>query len=121
MLHVDVLRLKQILTNLLSNALKFGKGKEVTFRLKDDGDAWIVFEVEDQGGGISEEAMHRVFLPFSQADDMVQKRFGGTGLCLTISYHFAELMGGVLSVESKLGEGSIFRLRLPVKSENQSE
>ncbi len=120
-LHVDVLRLKQILTNLLSNALKFGKGKEVTFRLKDDGDAWIVFEVEDQGGGISEEAMHRVFLPFSQADDMVQKRFGGTGLGLTISYHFAELMGGVLSVESKLGEGSIFRLRLPVKSENQSE
>lgn len=114
-IHADPLRLRQILTNLLSNALKFGKGHTVWVRVHDceEEEEMLCFDVRDEGVGMSPDVLEKVFLPFQQADDGVQKRFGGTGLGLTISWEFAQLMGGDLLAASVEGDGSTFTLRLP--------
>lgn len=111
----DALRLRQILTNLLGNALKFAPGEQVCLRVRDVQGApeLIAFEVEDHGIGIEEDALEGLFTPFSQADASIQKRFGGTGLGLTIAREFAQLMGGELRVESVVGEGTTFTLEIP--------
>lgn len=111
----DALRLRQILTNLLGNALKFASGEQVCLRVRDvpGVPGLIAFEVEDHGIGIEEEALERLFSPFSQADASIHKRFGGTGLGLTIAREFALLMGGDLRVESVVGEGTTFTLEIP--------
>ena len=113
----DRLRLGQILTNLLANALKFTQAGRVILRISQDderhGKCWLRFDVADTGIGIPSEAMPRLFEPFSQAEAATTRRFGGTGLGLAIARELAHGMGGELSVESEPAVGSTFSLRLP--------
>jgi signal transduction histidine kinase/CheY-like chemotaxis protein/HPt (histidine-containing phosphotransfer) domain-containing protein len=119
----DEIRLRQILTNLVSNAVKFSGGRdkrgEVALRAlrhpgRDAGEE-VVIEVADNGIGIDAEALQRLFQPFEQADLGTTKRYGGTGLGLSISRHLIELMGGSIDVRSSPGRGSTFTLRLPLQ------
>lgn len=110
----DQLRIRQILTNLLSNAFKFTEKGEVTLkvtllgRATTDGSISLCFSVSDTGVGISEEQQTRLFNPFSQADSSTSRRYGGTGLGLAISRRLAEAMGGKLTLTSRPGLGTTF-------------
>jgi CheY-like chemotaxis protein len=113
----DPTRLRQVLTNLLNNAIKFTeRGGQVHLRVRrTGGDAALhrlSFEVRDSGIGISESAQSRLFEPFTQADESTTRRFGGTGLGLAITKALVALMGGTLSVTSAPGSGSTFRVDL---------
>jgi len=112
----DPSRLRQILMNLLSNAVKFtnvGMIKLLASILKVEGKrAFVRFEAKDSGIGISPEKMDSIFKPFEQADDSVTRRFGGTGLGLTITKNIIEMMGGELLVRSEVGIGSTFSFEL---------
>jgi CheY-like chemotaxis protein len=118
-LHFDQLRVKQILLNLLSNAVKFTAMGMITVRVslleQYDHQYLIELAVQDSGIGIPEDKLDTIFDSFSQADSSTTRRFGGTGLGLTISRKLAELMGGRLWVESVEGTGSTFHLELPFK------
>ena len=109
----DSLRLTQILTNLLANAIKFTERGGVRLRAARDGDD-IHFRVIDTGIGMSEAQTARLFQPFEQADISTTRNYGGTGLGLAISRNLALLMGGNISVDSALGTGSSFFLQLPL-------
>ncbi|KAF0222011.1 MAG: PAS domain-containing [Rhodospirillaceae bacterium] len=113
----DPVRLRQILVNLISNAVKFTESGEVVLSAcqeRRDGDrAWLAFGVRDTGIGMSPEQCDHVFDAFAQADTSTSRRFGGTGLGLTISHNLAEMMGGTIAVESDLGRGSRFLVTLP--------
>lgn len=113
----DPTRLNQVLNNLLSNASKFTErgtiGLTVRGLQSKDNYQWIEFRVHDTGIGISEENLQVVFKSFKQADNTVNRKFGGTGLGLAIVKELVELQRGHISVESKLGEGSAFTVRLP--------
>ena len=114
----DALRLNQILTNLLSNALKFTPAQgEVSLNVEElrrDGHRiWLRFAVKDTGLGIAPENIDNVFETFVQENSGIARQYGGTGLGLPISKNFAELMGGSISVSSRVGEGSIFTVDLP--------
>ncbi len=116
-MRVDVMKFRQIMINLLSNASKFtdqGLVRIQAFCEEDDGIEFGVFEVIDRGIGIPEDKLEELFDAFSQADDSTTREFGGTGLGLTICKHFSELMGGEIDVESTVGEGSTFRIKIPV-------
>ena len=112
----DSVRLRQVLINLLGNAIKFTDKGSVTFgveRVNDyKGTLCLEFTVSDTGIGVDEEAQQHLFQPFSQADGSITRRFGGTGLGLAISRQLVELMGGELHMESELGRGSAFSFRL---------
>ena len=116
----DPLRVKQILLNLLANAVKFTKHGSVTLGIsvthRGPASAGLCFSVADTGIGIPEEVRHKIFEPFSQADNSITRRYGGTGLGLTICHRLAELMDGRLELESQPGWGSTFRffVELPV-------
>lgn len=108
----DPLRVSQILSNLLSNAVKFTEKGEIKYgmfgrRIADNRVAFE-FSVQDTGGGISEDDLHRLFQPFTQIDNSSTRRYGGTGLGLTISRRLANIMHGDIHVKSVLGEGSTF-------------
>ena len=108
----DPLRIGQILVNLLSNAIKFTECGSVTlYAGAENGE--LVFRVADTGIGMSLDQIDKVFAPFEQADNSTTRRFGGTGLGLTITHRIVGLMGGSLHAESRLGEGSTFEVRLP--------
>ena len=113
----DQLRVKQIILNLLSNAIKFTQKGKITISVRlcehVGPSALIQISVQDTGLGISADALEHIFKPFEQEDSSTTRRFGGTGLGLTISRRLAELMGGNISVESTLGEGSCFTVNLP--------
>ncbi len=112
----DPLRLRQIITNLLGNAIKFTSAGEVVVRVRlaqaGIDDVVLGVEVSDTGVGIPHEAQSRVFEAFSQADDSTTRRFGGTGLGLSIVRQLVELMGGSIRVESEPGRGSTFAFTL---------
>jgi len=117
----DPTRLKQIASNLISNAIKFTPdGGQVTFEAQyKPNHKCIRLAVEDSGIGIKKENLNKIFKSFSQEDTSTTRKFGGTGLGLTISYDLVRLMGGELQVNSELGKGSVFYFSLPLKiSEN---
>ncbi|MDA8018540.1 MAG: ATP-binding protein [Thermoanaerobaculia bacterium] len=117
----DVTRVRQILANLLSNAVKFTEVGSIVVRASsrsvppdatDEAEVEVFFEVRDSGIGIPAEKQAKIFDVFSQADASTTRRFGGTGLGLTISRRLTELMGGSISVESEPGQGSTFRFSI---------
>lgn len=119
-LHGDAKHLRMILLNLTGNAVKFTEQGEVHLRVNRVLDAEtaedevvLTFNVADTGIGISNEQLNRLFIPFSQVDTTLSRRFGGTGLGLYISQQLVELMGGNISVTSQLGHGTTFCVRLP--------
>jgi signal transduction histidine kinase len=111
--HTDGGKFRQILLNLLSNAVKFTAEGGVTVALRADA-AHVVVEVIDSGIGIAPDDLERIFEPFVQADNSTTRQYGGTGLGLAVSRNLARLLGGELSVESRPGAGSTFRVRLPL-------
>lgn len=116
-LETDKLRLEQVLRNLLSNAIKFTPKGQVSLSISQPPDklGYIQFEVQDTGIGISPENQQVIFEAFQQADGSTRRKFGGTGLGLSISREIARLLGGEITVDSVLGEGSVFRLIVPIK------
>ncbi len=108
----DAVKLKQIVLNLLSNACKFTHEGTITVDASRDADG-VTVTIADQGIGMSEAQLSRVFQPFVQADDTTARRFGGTGLGLSITQKFVEMLRGQLEVQSRLGYGTTFKVRLP--------
>ncbi|MGG7517328.1 ATP-binding protein [Allorhizobium undicola] len=122
--RTDPTRLRQVMLNLLSNAVKFTKQGTVTLRLREfyRGSALMLrFEVEDTGIGIDETGLAKLFKPFSQVDASISRKYGGTGLGLTICKQIVEKLGGELGLSSTVGVGSIFWFELPVIAANKSE
>ncbi|MCX7140782.1 MAG: ATP-binding protein [Proteobacteria bacterium] len=115
----DELRVKQVLLNLLGNAIKFTKEGSITLsaaiKERDSSKALVELAVTDTGIGIPKAVADDIFKPFVQADSSTTRQYGGSGLGLTISRRLAELMGGSISVESTEGVGSVFRVLLPFK------
>jgi PAS domain S-box-containing protein len=113
----DPTRLRQVLLNLLGNAIKFTESGEVSLRVTQDGNFAVPtalrFAVSDTGIGIPSQKLGRVFERFTQADSSTTRRFGGSGLGLTISRRLVELMGGRIWVESDVGKGSVFSFAVP--------
>jgi len=117
LLHTDAMKLRQGVLNLLSNACKFtrdGRIDVVVDRHALNGVDQIFISVRDTGIGMSKEHLSRLFQPFVQADPSITQQYGGTGLGLTITRRFAQLLGGDVNVESALGQGSMFTLHVPV-------
>jgi len=118
-IKTDRTKLRQVLSNLLSNACKFTHdGKiELTVQMTiDEGRRSFEFVVVDTGIGIAPENLERLFAPFMQADTSTTRKYGGTGLGLAISRHYARMLGGDIHVRSAPGEGSTFSLKLPVEA-----
>ncbi len=119
MIKADSIKLRQILLNLLSNAGKFTHGGEINFSVSVENapeSDWIVFKVSDTGIGMSKDQVDKVFDAFTQADNSTTRKYGGTGLGLTITKKFCEMMGGNISLESVPAVGSVFVVRLPAVS-----
>jgi len=122
-IHIDVMKLRQSLLNLMSNAVKFTEnGKiELIVSQKTVGiNEWISFEVQDTGIGLSEKQLNSLFIAFSQADSSTTRLYGGTGLGLAISRSYCRLLGGDITVKSKKNVGSKFTISLPVGRPTQS-
>jgi PAS domain S-box-containing protein len=136
--YADLTKVRQVLFNLLSNATKFTEHGTITLAVtrttrakcsvlhgasarNEDHSmqpaAWLAFRVSDSGIGMTPEQMRKLFQPFTQADASTTRRYGGTGLGLTISRHFCQLMGGDITVESTPGQGSTFTVFLPTSGE----
>ncbi|MEY3868992.1 MAG: hypothetical protein RLZZ338_2883 [Cyanobacteriota bacterium] len=141
-MYSDMTKVRQVLLNLLSNAAKFTHQGKITLKAwvipgKEENESgenhfsplalacplphtqksedWICFEVKDTGIGMSENEQHRLFEAFTQGDTSATRKYGGTGLGLTISRHFCQMMGGEILVESELEKGSTFTVRLPLQ------
>ena len=113
----DDVRIRQILINIVSNALKFSEGASVKIRAKatlDGPSATLLFDIVDTGQGMNEAQLARIFKPFSQGDAGTTRRFGGTGLGLSIAQNLARLMGGDITVDSDFGRGTTFHITVNV-------
>lgn len=118
----DGLRLRQIILNLMSNAIKFSANMrqpgrvEVSLRSQPagDGQMYVILTVRDNGIGMTQDTMQQIFQPFTQADGTIRRKFGGTGLGLTISDRLIKMMGGHISVMSDPGSGTEFEVKLPL-------
>lgn len=118
-IHTDPTRLRQILTNVVGNAIKFTSAGSVTLNAFPDGNENICFHITDTGIGISDEQIQNLFRPFSQADESMTRKYGGTGLGLTLSKRLANALGGDLVLnESQQNKGSVFEVK--IKSELNS-
>jgi len=121
----DPERLRQVLVNLSSNAVKFTERGNIDIRVEavqeEEDLVFLRFEVVDTGIGIPQDRLDAIFESFTQADGSTTRRFGGTGLGLSISKRLVELMGGEIAAESEEGKGSTFRLTIPLKKQRQTE
>ena len=113
-LWTDGTKLRQILINLVGNAMKFTHAGHVALVVSADGER-VMFTVQDTGPGIPEVDLERIFQPFTQLDQSLRREKGGTGLGLPVSRKLAHLLGGELSVESAVGQGTTFTLWLPLR------
>jgi len=114
---MDTTKVKQVLTNLISNAAKFSRNGEITVSLRQvsgTGPERFEIAVTDTGIGMTDDEMKRLFQPYQQATDSTIGTYGGTGLGLAISRQLCRLMGGDVSVTSVMGKGSTFTVVLPV-------
>lgn len=118
---IDDVRLKQVLTNLMNNALKFTEKGYINFGYKTDIKKYITFFVEDTGIGIAADKQQIIFDHFRQEDDTTTRKYGGTGLGLSISKKLIELMGGKIWVESEKGKGSTFYVTIPNNAVRKAE
>jgi signal transduction histidine kinase len=115
-LHADQMRLRQALLNLMSNANKFTEGGTISvdaWQSQENGCGWVTIAVADTGIGMTPGQIGKLFQEFSQADASTTRKYGGTGLGLAISKRFCQMMGGDITVESEVGRGSTFTVRLP--------
>ena len=117
-MHSDVVKLRQCLFNLVSNAAKFTENGLITLSVRRDG-GWLDFKVSDEGIGMTEEQVGRLFRRFEQADESTTRNFGGTGLGLALTQAFCRLLGGDVTAQSQLGLGTTFTLRLPASMPDQ--
>ncbi len=114
-MHSDVTKIRQVLLNLLGNAAKFTEHGTITLAAsRDVSPGNIVFRVSDTGIGMTQDQQEKLFQRFVQADSSTTRKFGGTGLGLSLTKAFAEMLGGTVTVESELGRGSSFAVSLPV-------
>jgi len=123
MIRTDPVRLRQCLTNLVNNAIKFTEAGHVIVRTtltESAGKPLLRFVVEDTGPGIDPRVQDKIFEAFEQADGSMSRKFGGTGLGLTITRHLAELFGGSLTLTSELGKGSTFVIAIPANTDIQN-
>ena len=116
LVHLDVIKVRQVLFNLLSNAAKFTHHGTVTLRTQRNGDQ-VELTVADSGIGMTPDQAARLFQPFVQADASTTRRYGGTGLGLAISRKFCEMMGGTITLQSTEGQGSTFTVHLPATAQ----
>ncbi|HET6764170.1 MAG TPA: histidine kinase N-terminal 7TM domain-containing protein, partial [Longimicrobiaceae bacterium] len=117
-MHSDITKVRQMLLNLLANAAKFTENGTLALEVSREGAGSgeeVVFRVRDTGIGMTPEQIGRLFQPFTQADASTTRRYGGTGLGLTITRRFCEMLGGDIGVESEPGAGTVFTLRLPAR------
>lgn len=118
--HSDGGKLKQILMNIINNAIKFTSAdKNVYLKVKRD-KTWLVFSVVDEGIGIPESQLKNIFNPFIQADAGINRKFGGTGLGLTITKRLVEMLNGSIEVKSKLDKGTSFTVYIPYEKSKSS-
>jgi CheY-like chemotaxis protein/nitrogen-specific signal transduction histidine kinase len=117
-MRADLTKIRQTLFNLLSNASKFTERGTITLGVtheRADGGDWINFRISDTGIGMSPEQASKLFQAFTQADTSTTRKYGGTGLGLAISQNFCRMMGGEITLQSALGQGSTFTVRLPAE------
>jgi len=117
-MNSDLMRVRQCLFNLLSNAAKFTENGTVTLSVErslHEGAEWLCFQIRDNGPGMSSDQQRRLYQPFTQLESTSARGHGGTGLGLTITKKFCELMGGEIHHRSEPGQGSNFTIRLPVQ------
>jgi signal transduction histidine kinase len=118
MMRADATKMRQMLFNLLSNACKFTESGTVHLQVRRNdvqGKDWIEFSVRDSGIGMTPEQAKKIFDAFTQADPSTTRKYGGTGLGLTITRKFCHMMGGDIRVESALGKGAVFTISLPAE------
>jgi CheY-like chemotaxis protein/anti-sigma regulatory factor (Ser/Thr protein kinase) len=118
MIYADITKCRQILLNFLSNAAKFTENGNIYLAAARQTHAdqdWLCLRIRDEGIGMTEEQIKKLFRPFTQADPSTTRRYGGTGLGLAISKQFIEMMGGSINVHSVFGEGTTFTLHLPAR------
>ncbi|MCG8701841.1 MAG: ATP-binding protein, partial [Bacteroidales bacterium] len=119
--HTDTERLKQVISNLLNNAIKFTDKGFIEFGYKLENKNFILFYVKDTGIGIPKNMQSRIFDRFVQVDDSTERNNGGTGLGLTISMNIIKLLGGLIQIQSEPGKGSNFYFQLPLEKMEQNE
>lgn len=118
MIKSDLTKVRQILYNILSNAAKFTENGTITLTIDSkrvEKKRNITFEISDTGIGMSEDQLHNIFDPFTQADNSTTRIYGGTGLGLSITRHFCELLSGTIETKSKLDVGTTFTITLPLR------
>ncbi|MEP1231418.1 MAG: ATP-binding protein [Litorimonas sp.] len=123
-MHFDDFRFEQCLNNLLSNAIKFTAGGEIIViqtLVEKAGQSFLVTAVKDNGIGMTKAQQSNIFEAFTQADKTISGRYGGTGLGMSITKNIIELMGGRITLDSTPGQGSIFALSLPIKTQNSDD
>ncbi|RJR42835.1 MAG: PAS domain-containing sensor histidine kinase [Deltaproteobacteria bacterium] len=121
-MHADLTKVRQSLFNLLSNACKFTENGTISLEVSREligGVDWIKFSVSDTGIGMAPDQMEKLFHPFVQGDASTSRKFGGTGLGMTITHRFCQMMGGEITAASEPGRGTTFTIRLPARVQAQ--